>query len=185
MEIPLNVIQDLDTEDLFLCSVMLGRTQATEAFKFYPWFKISLAAKALAKQWAFISVNGLTSLAMVAIHDICLANGAQIPMNPVDPGINQTWELLKEWKPKVTNPLLRNWDIPNGRSIDIPSSWMEQVVHRRRICPAHTSHCMPDARVKVPMFKYLAREFILGLPTISSSTSSESGEHPGRQSVVR
>jgi hypothetical protein len=132
-----------------------------------------------------MSVNGLTSSAMVAIHDICLANGAQIPVNPVDPGINQTWEPLKEWKPKVTNPLLQNWDHPewsrHRHCIVLDGASRAQAKN----FPCSTSHCMSDARVKVPMFKYLAREFILGLPTISSSTSSESGEQLGHQSVVR
>jgi hypothetical protein len=94
-EVPLNVVDKLNTEDLYLLSIVLGCSQATQAFASYPWFRIPTGAKTLARHWDSMSVNSTISATIVGIHDICISRGYPIPKVQIESRTLATWDLLK------------------------------------------------------------------------------------------
>ena len=86
-EVPLDVIERLNTQDLYLLSVVLGCSQATNAFVSYPWFKIPTVARMLARNLEIISMNSPISAMVVGIHDICIGRYPipSAPMQQIEP----------------------------------------------------------------------------------------------------
>jgi ankyrin repeat protein len=188
-EVPLNVIDKLNTEDLYLLSTILGCSQATQAFASYPWFMIPTEAKTLAQHWDSVSVNSTISATIVGIHDICIGRGYTIPRLPMQPTAVSTWDLLKRWKPDLVCPLLEGWGITNITDLtDCEDRAGQQgkgmAIAQQGAQPACAfSNNIHEIKTNDEACEALARKFVLELMKSSNFASVTRGQRPRSQSL--
>ncbi|KUJ17138.1 uncharacterized protein LY89DRAFT_669553 [Mollisia scopiformis] len=108
-EVPLDVIERLNTQDLYLLSVVLGCSQSTRAFVSYPWFKIPPVARTLAKHWESLSISNPISTMVVGVHELCTGRDYPIASEPIQESTLETWNLLYRWRPEIVSSMLKKW----------------------------------------------------------------------------
>jgi len=189
-EVPLNVIDKLNTEDLYLLSIVLGCSQATQAFASYPWFRIPIEAKTLDRHWDIMSVNSTISAAVIGIHDICISRGYPIPKVQIESSTLATWDLLKRWKPDLLCLLLDDWGFTNITELtdcEDRDGQQRTMIAQRRAHPAHPASAFNnsnhDIEIHGKAFQSLARKFVLDLMKSSNRASLTQGQQPRSQSL--
>jgi hypothetical protein len=176
-EVPLNVIERLNTQDLYLLSVVLGCSQATNAFVSYPWFKIPTVARMLARKLEIISINSPISAIVVGIHDICTGRYPipSAPMQQTEQSTLATWSLLKQWRPDIVAPILEKWGFTTIDQLMSCEPYLEndypqgvEMQRRRTQSSSNSSNYRHDIEREDPVVQRLARKF--GLDLFKSSS---------------
>ncbi|KAH8593172.1 hypothetical protein B0O99DRAFT_689076 [Bisporella sp. PMI_857] len=103
------MIDALDTEALFLTSVVQNRQNSTRVLSNYLWFPITEWARSFAKAWETLAVDSQASAAMVYLHKLYIFNGLYMPENSIPVNTNSSWVLLRALKSGVVPRYLQIW----------------------------------------------------------------------------